>query len=142
MKLGCPFFRCFTKWKCKGKDIDFRYFKWFHLSGINFLPLINNFFVSFQGWRQGTGATHANLTSCSHLRRNLYQFWREVWIQGAGATHDNLTSFSQNSKIAYLLDEIDMAQESGHVVMQTPAPYMGDPFLSASAGKIWRIDFK
>jgi hypothetical protein len=28
-----------------------------------------------------------------------------------------------------------MAQESGHVVMQTPAPYMGDPFLSASAGK-------
>ena len=35
-----------------------------------------------------------------------------------------------------------MAQESGHVVMQTPAPYMGDPFLSASAGKIWTIDFK
>jgi len=27
-----------------------------------------------------------------------------------------------------------MAQQSGHVVMQTPAPYMGDPFLSASAG--------
>ena len=35
-----------------------------------------------------------------------------------------------------------MAQQSGHVVMQTPAPYMGDPFLSASAGKILMIDFK
>ena len=26
--------------------------------------------------------------------------------------------------------------------MQIPAPYMGDPFLSANAGKIWMIDFK